>query len=331
MLWSNHYEVGRNMATGSNAVIDASIVYGASRILRGLHDKPEWPFKDKYNRRDDELLFKEFLHDLLLYERIILDNSSVTVIGSEIIELFTFINTLERAELIQTKSLSHLNSLDPVVKHICRLLQDRLKAGSLTGEAILSMAIPWAYSRNDHYDRTAFAEHFREIGLTDDLIPFAIFAFRGLVYAGFANGIFRHNQQPSTYIASPYRINALVPLLSTNEINNINFPKKAYADLIKELGLPESGYDFSFLNSDASELSDLSLAISEMKPRQALRYVFELRHSEGGERLRSLWAERLWAQSSSSLVGVSTSQNVSHTTVGRDLIQLQFVIGSARQ
>ena len=77
------------LASSTIAVLDAAIAYGASRWYSGLHQDPAWEFRSRYKAADDKLLFYEFLHDILLYDSILPDRSSVGArIGNEILELF---------------------------------------------------------------------------------------------------------------------------------------------------------------------------------------------------------------------------------------------------
>ena len=48
----------------ATAIIDASIVYGAQRWLRGVHQQRDWPYRHQYRAADDQRLFLEFLHCL---------------------------------------------------------------------------------------------------------------------------------------------------------------------------------------------------------------------------------------------------------------------------
>src|SRR5215211_5546942 len=60
-----------------HALTDAAIVYGAQRYFDGLHTSSTWKFVDKYKIDDDRLLFLELMHYMLLYEKLVLDTSSL--------------------------------------------------------------------------------------------------------------------------------------------------------------------------------------------------------------------------------------------------------------
>lgn len=84
-----------------NAIIDAATMYGASRYLRDVHSDPEWIYKDDYSKGYDRSLFFEFLHNILLYDNITLDSSSLNEeVGVEILSLIRKINELNYSNFI---------------------------------------------------------------------------------------------------------------------------------------------------------------------------------------------------------------------------------------
>jgi len=57
--------------------------------------------------------------------------------------------------------------------------------------------VPWAYAAEAHNDRTAFAKVFGELGVDQALLPFAIFLFREICYAGFAHNYSAERSVPT--------------------------------------------------------------------------------------------------------------------------------------
>jgi hypothetical protein len=309
------------MATSTIAVLDAAIAYGASRWYRGLHQNAAWEFKHQYKASDDKLLFYEFLHDILLYDSILLDRSSVgRHISTEILELFTKINTRIRLPILDpSRSIAPIKSLAPVIEVLSRLVSE---LGSIpeTSAKIRNTPVPWAYSSDTHTDRPAFIKAFGELNVDLALLPFAIFLYRGICYAGFANNYSSEKSTPTVYLASPGRIRALAPVLSTEELKRIQYPKLAYADLVGHLKLPSKGYSFSqFPSLPPHYLSDLALQIQDKGPREALDYVLRIRQSDEAATLRKSWADRVWEHSKSAAIGSGHSQTISNSTITGDV------------
>jgi len=309
------------MARSTIAVLDAAIAYGASRWYRGLHQDPAWEFKSRYKASDDKVLFYEFLHDILLYDSILLDRSSVgSRISTEILELFTKINARLRQPLLDpSKSIAPINSLEPVVEILSRLVSD-IDMIPDSSARIRQTPVPWAYSADTHTDRAAFVRAFGEVGVDPALLPFAIFLYRGICYAGFANNYSWEKSIPTVYLASPGRIRALAPILSTEEMKRIQYPKLAYSDLVGLLKLPSKGYSFSqFPSLPPHYLSGLAQQVQDKTPREALDYVLRLRQSEEAVALRKSWADRVWEDSQSAAMGSGYSQTISNSTITGDV------------
>jgi hypothetical protein len=309
------------MAKLTIAVLDAAIAYGASRWYRGLHQDQAWEFKSRYKAADDKLLFYEFLHDILLYDSILLDRSSVGVkISNEILELFTKINTRIRQPLLDpSRSIAPIKSLEPVVECLCRLVSE-IDMIPESSTRMRQTPVPWAYASETHNDRTAFVKVFGELSVDPALLPFAIFLYRGICYAGFANNYCAEKSVPTVYLASPGRIRALAPVLSAEELKRIQYPKLAYGDLVGLLKLPSKGYSFSqFPSLPPHYLSGLAQQVQDKTPREALDYVLRLRQSDEATTLRKSWADRVWEHSKSAVIGSGYSQTISNSTITGDV------------
>jgi hypothetical protein len=142
-----------------------------------------------------------------------------------------------------------------------------------------------------------------EQDLAPELIPFALFCFRGLCYAGYANNHAR-KKSPAVYIASPGRLAALEKIVARGDLRKIDFARRAYRDLVDILRLPEAGYDFTdFTSFYPHETSRLALAVERKSPHEALVFAVKQRQTKEGSRLRQQWAERIWANSQSAALG----------------------------
>jgi hypothetical protein len=307
------------------AVIDASTVYGASRWLRAVHKDQTWRYAAQYKAAEDKLLFQEFLHDLTLYDSIVLDRSSVDRLATEIVDFLEQINSNAGHELISAKWIAPEYAVEAVVDIVCKLLAEAEKDAALK-RSLLSSAVPWYYYVPEHHDREAFNEGAHRFDLDPELIPAAIFLYRGICYSGYANSYYKEHQVPAVYLASPGRLKVMQPIVSTKSMELLDFPQHAYSDLVDLLGLPSGGYDFSHLKiGTASNLSRLTLAVSDMTPPDALAYVLGVRSKAEAQTVRKHWARRIWESSESAAVGANyfePSNIIINSTVIGDVTML---------
>jgi hypothetical protein len=309
----------------ATAVMDASIAYGASRWYRGLHQDPKWEYADKYKAADDQRLFNEFLHNLLLYDRIVLDKSSVTTVAQELAELFSKINTQLCREVLAFDKLTEESTLAPVQRSVCELIRGVLDGGVRTESELTRISMPWAYHSPHHHDYPAFVRHVEESGLAGGYIPLAIYAFRAICYSGFANDLSRRSKAPVVYLASPGRMAVMSRLLDTNDFSGMRYPLTAYRDLMGRLKLPSKGYSFEHLRSvPPAQVSGLALAVAEKSPRESLRFTLDLRERREAKMLRKDWADRVWAKGLSSAIGATGEQTVSNATVHGPVTMIQI-------
>ncbi|MDF2434545.1 MAG: hypothetical protein JWP44_4176 [Mucilaginibacter sp.] len=298
------------------ALLDASIVYGASRWIRGVHGDPTWPYHSTYRASDDKALFLDFLHHILLYDRLLVNNSSVATIGlpalREIQYLFDFINDrLGRAFAVYEDVGLDLASWQ-IAEPICRLIRRAIEDEVTTVDDLLEVNIPWAYSSAAHTDFYDFQVAAAEQGLDDRLLPFSIFAYRGLCYTALARQR-TSLDAPIAYVAAPLRINALQRLLDRDVIFDAFLRERLYDDVFDELGLPTDGYDFSFMGVAQSEFSHVNRALNHADPNAALMSILELRERDEARAMRHRWSLRLSAGTASSIVG--STQIVTGSTI----------------
>jgi hypothetical protein len=314
------------------AVIDAATLYGASRHFRRVHEDDGYAYKSSFNPEQDRLLFLEFLHALLLYEDISLDNSSIDIdresddkpfwsgespLRKELMPLIENVAS-EGGPAIVDRDLCFLeeNDHDLIKDFIC----DRLSNGCdvATAERV---PVPWGYNET-HADYYSFKFRCEKAGIPT-LIGFTLFLYRALVYAAFAR------QAESVYLAAPGRLKALDVFLHDSDKGRFDFARRGYGDVLSMLKLPRSGYDFSYLSNTASgahELSVVSRQIHGIPPEEAITEVLKIRRSADGLRVRETWAGMVARQNS--LVGmaqIQISQSVDHASVAGDLVQSVFV------
>jgi hypothetical protein len=157
-------------------------------------------------------------------------------------------------------------------------------------------------------------------GLDDALLPLAIFAFRGIAYAGFAHAEHCSRRDGvATYVAAPGRLRALSSLLASEDMARIGYPARVYRALVEELSLPKRGYNFSFLKSlPVVQTSGLGVEIGRRVPRDALRWILARRTEDDSVAVRERWQRQLSEEAGSTIV----SQSVNNSNVGGDLIQI---------
>ena len=304
-----------NRSTGATAVIDASTVYGAGRWYFGDHQNPKWQYASEFRAAEDKLLFEDLLHNLLLYDKILLDNTCNTVaeLRDELVRVIDVVNDRAGFPHIEQMPIAPKNgALSEVVDQVCRILAS--KDESVVSSAYLP-PIPWYYKTHSHHDFPAFAASAEKFGLSAELLPLALFIYRGLCYSGYANHFRKKHHVPVAYLASPGRLRALQPILSKEVMKKIEYPHSAYADLVNSLDLPQNGYDFSDLLLEPSHLSSLAMLMADRHPEESLKLVYELRETTEGRAIRKTWASRIWASSASCAVSATTSNVIAGATI----------------
>lgn len=310
-------------AADSLALADASTVHGAGRHLFKYHDNPTWGYAAQYNASEDRYLYFEFLHNILLYDQIFMDNGCTRrdespyseVVYEEIESMVAAVNGAAGECILRREAIApdvpFLNVLDTV----CRALKSGC-ASHHQRKVISSIRIPWYYATEEHIDYRACARAAERCGLDMQLVPLALYVYRGICYSGWANGYKNINGVPTAYLASPGRLRALEPILSKAAMSQLEYPHSAYSDLVSLLDLPPSGYDFSTLQLEPAHTSQLALALQTSEPREALNFTLKLRQSEKGRRIREAWRSRIWAATHSCAVGATTTSGPTNIAFG---------------
>lgn len=311
--------------SGACALIDAAVAYGAERFVSGVHDDSSWPHRASYRKQDDEKLFLEFLHYLVLFDQLLLDQSSGCISN----ELTSLADRLGREGLLKERPLEVESSFAPehnpnrVRTQFCAFLAALVSSDENAKKKISTVKVPWSYYQNNHHDRCSLTKTAFDVGLSADLIPFALFSWRGIVYGGIAHYAAKERRTPFSYVAAPGRIAALRAILSPDDIERYEWPREAWRSLLSEMpSLPERGYDFSFLRTlpaiDVSPLSEIAL---ESTPQDALDFVCDWRQKRTASALREDWAGILFSMSESNLVGTTNIQIVKNSTIHGNLGQ----------
>jgi len=314
------------------ALSDAAILYGAQRYYDGLHDDEGWPYRGQYRKEDDRALFIELLHNLCLYDRIVLDNRPIEnaerLAYNELSRFTARVNDLAAAEVFSGDALtvdyaeqaqagaSATGDVPTAVQHaVCRLVASYVASGK-TSE-MEAVAVPWAYHQAFHQDRRPIANGLQRLRVDEGWIPFTLFVWRAVWYGAIARFQARRSRRPFAYVAAPRRIATLRALFDAKTLAAFQFPREAVREVSWELpGIPAAGYDFGFLDFVSPfEASGLSQSIDEMSPDAALVFVMNLRESTQAKAMRADWADILLEGASTCAVGTTVVQIMRDMTV----------------
>lgn len=308
------------------ALVDAANLYGAGRHIRGVHNDPNWSFSGQYNKFEDECLFYELLHFLLLYDLLIVDFGSIAREKwqedmHELEIVLDTINSIAGYDHIKGRLIAPRRELTPVADAVCRLIS-KSSGDEEFDKIVSSTRIPWYYREHGHFDHPTFLDGFRRYKIDDAKLPFALFLYRGIVYSGYANHYNKTRDAPMAYLASAGRLRALQPVIDSRSQDFFNYPRTEYRDLVDLLDLPTSGYDFSLFSLDASHVSSLSQLVDEKAPTTALSMVYDIRQTGPARDIRGKWADRLWRMSESCVVGAGNSNWISGSTIHGDVTMI---------
>lgn len=306
------------MDRGAAAFVDAAIAYGATRYLHGAHgDHPP---------AGDRRLFLEFLHQIVLYDNLLFNEDCIE---TELAELFRTVNA-GTPKLVNGEALGPTGNVEPILAAVSNLVSEHLASGRQKADELAMLPVPATYRTGRHQDHEAARKAAEDAGLRDDLVPFLLFAFRGVTYSGYAYDRMQSGNATTAYVASPGRIVALSHLLSHSEVSGLGYSSRAYLDLLDELPLPPTGFAFRHLPSLApATVSNLAAAVAEMPARKALAFTFELRARPEARALRKKWQERIWARSHAVTVGATVHQEISNSTIDGNVYQYVYQIAEA--
>jgi len=323
------------------ALSDAAIVYGAQRYFDGVHDDVAWPYRDQYRKEDDRALFLEFLHNLYLYDRIVLDDRPIDAreragygqlrkfldaVNRDADEEVFAHQTLDAAYLYASEQAkAGRSSADgvptSVQASVCGLVAEHLSRGRAA--ELRSVAVPWAYHQPRHQDHAAIGSALRELAVDTSWLPFTLFVWRAIWYGALARYQTRSRHQPFAYVAAPRRIQALRAVLDAKDLARYEFPRQAVRTLSLELpDVPEMGYDFGDLDFVSPfETTALSARLAALPPAQALRMTLAERRSTHARKVRGDWADLLSTNATTCVVGTTVIQMMRDMNVQGNVTQ----------
>lgn len=287
------------------ALVDAATAPGAGRFFTAGNGDLSY----------DRVLFTDFLRQVLLYENLAVV-SSRTNNHRDIDELGELLNQSVGAEFMtlhppDSDGDDLLGFEDDVMVRLCLLIRERESDG--LEARVKGLHIPAIYKADVHQDGDRIKRAARQTGMNRRLIPFALWCFRGLLYADVGARLSDRRQGPTVYVASPGRLSALQKILPHDSQDA--YVAAAYADLLDLLRLPEHGYRFARPRLPPGVM-EAAAVVSLRSPAQAVAWAIEQRRTEGGVRLRAAWAEHLAAIGDPSLAGVTNKSQVTHMAIG---------------
>jgi hypothetical protein len=265
--------------------------------------------------------FFEFVHAALLFDELIVDDSSGTLYPHGYLDVQDMAERCGLNVNVRMDVLVNAAHIGTVTHVVCQALRSRRVAEELSG-----IELPDPYSRLtflESHQATEVARHYR---LSEQQVSTAVFLMRGLCYSAFANGISRKSG-PCTYLASPGRMRALAAVLSETAIGRLRAVNRAYAELSKLIPLPDRGYIFDELTDvPAHALSQMSLKYYDAKPEEVLAWAGDFQKSSELAELKADWLSEQRTNGSGVSLGLRSTQFVSGSTVGGDLVQNTYIM-----
>ena len=312
----------QSQPSGGVAVVETSVLWASGNYLGSDDGALDVP--DEF--ADSRELFINLLHNLLLFDEL----RTGLNIGEEedwyTTGVFEMIDRLK--DTVQVTDMPPLQDGD-ALDYFADAFSERLDFVIGQGDKASKYPLPTFYEKRVIRRRSSDELIFNHLLQRMETMKAAqswgpqfmttlgangTFIFRGLRYAAHANSLATEGHS-AVYSASPGRIVALARFLDPSEVVDIPFlQSKDYVRMIDSLGLPRSGYDWRFLNKTMRPLQSPGLTeqLLKMRPREALDRVLEIRTSPEGQRIRQIWAERLWRTSLSCIEG-PVSLSVSHS------------------
>ena len=187
------------------ALVDASTVYGAGRWLFGDHQRSDWKYARQFKADEDRILFVEFLTNLILYDHVLMDNSSVIELGQEVKRVLEAVKFGAGDDILCAARVCHVEGLRPVIEVVCKLVAEA-SVDRESRDILLSIDIPWYYKTHLHIDGEIVARAAIKWGLDSSLWPVTLFVFRGLCYADYANNLSQSHQSPCSISGGAWAI-----------------------------------------------------------------------------------------------------------------------------
>ncbi|MFL6725200.1 MAG: hypothetical protein ACJ8FS_01645 [Sphingomicrobium sp.] len=308
------------------ALTDAASVYAAARFIANAYDESSPQGMSYRSRSYDEALYYELMNNLILYDYLVYDNSSLeSATADEIIPLFRKINSEFGEDIMAVESIGIGSDYGEhfIIHGLCQHLHDLVETDPSKLGRLEAVQVPWAYKSTTHVDFPKFEGLLRGSGL-ESLVPFAVFAWRGLCYLGVAETRHRRRDEAFAYVAAPGRIKALQAILSAEEMRDIRYPREAWNRLSKAIDeFPKRGLEFRNISSISPVYtSRLSHELLKIPQENHLSYIAERRNTRERISAREEWGELLFNRANSCTVGNQTIQIMRDLTVYGDVKQI---------
>ena len=306
------------------AIIDAATIFGAERYVNNYEKYNNKSYSVTYSFYEDRRLFNEFLHNIVMYDKIIYNCNSIEFLESGMENFIDEISNYAKHQIVNAEVILVLpeDDMSGIIHSICEIVKTTNYKNVVKS---MKNKIPWYYSSKKHIDYRLVAKTTKSLKLSDSLIPYILFVYRGMCYLAMANSNKKKNEKKTAYIASPNRIEALTHVIHGDDLKNYKSKREKYSELINHLPLPENGYNFSILKNTLpfENTSKLAMSVSNMHPKTALRHVLDLRKSEKVKNIKSKWLNTFEEQASY-VVGAA-NQTISNSIIKGNLVQKIFV------
>jgi hypothetical protein len=287
-----NWEAG--MVTIAQALVDAATAHGAGRYLSSASSGGGTDQEQDVTSPFDRFLFSDFLHHALLYDRLSVVSSQSNN-HRDVDDLILGMNEMLGSDFLSLEIPDWDRRDTPgfetaVIRRLCNLVRER--ATDAFKLEVSELHIPNIYF-TDHQDLERLSAVATEIGMEPSLIPYALYCFRGICYAGMSLPLSERRNAPTVYVASPGRLSALEKILSVRSLETFRLPRSAYDDLLALLRLPRAGYDFSFLELSTGPITQVAAEVELLSPREAIEWVAAQRQSPEGHQVRKAWTDRI--------------------------------------
>jgi hypothetical protein len=288
------------MAAATRVLTDASTAHGAGRYFTAT------------GRGYDRALYADFLRQVLIYEDLAVV-SSRTNDHSDVDQLVRALSEALGEGFLELEppdwdGADETAFEDDVLLRLCALITER--ASDAFKAEVGRLRIPRIYD-DRHEDAPRMRRAADEVGMELELLPYALFCFRGLCYAGMGASLTRRRGVPTVYAAAPGRLSALRKLLDGTADSYVT---EAYASLVARLSLPSAGYSFIRAGLPSGPVWDVVSVIAERSPPEALRWVAEQRQTHEGLELRQRWAALLCSSGTPLATGAVGAAGSPHAT-----------------
>lgn len=310
------------------AIIDAATLYGAERFINHYDKYNNKSYSRNYNFIEDKKLFNDFIHNLVLYDKMIYNCNSIEFVDSEIENFINDISDYAKCAVVKPEVvMGELpeDDMSMIIQSLCEIL---VKSNYKKILKLINNKIPWYYSSKKHVDYYLVGKIVNKMKMEKSIIPYVLFVFRGICYLSISNFNNVKKRKKTAYVASPNRMEALKYIVNADDLNKIISKKNEYLTLVDQLPLPENGYNFSILKNTIpyENTSNLAMSFSNLHPKETLKKVLHLRKSDEVKKIKVKWGG-IFEEDKSYAVG-AVNQSISNSHVSGNLIQKIYIAKS---